>query len=1100
MRVKNLIFLLLAGSRVMAQDQYSGDIPVARPVTPNSAALFKAEQRPVGSYTGTTPINIPLYNLTAGDLQVPVNLNYHNGGIKVEEVAGWVGLGWSLSAGGRITRAVNGTPDDIGGYGGFLHSDLPPSQFPGNPWLPNIDAILRQYLDVEPDLYYFEFNGLSGKFYFSEEGVIHLVDQMPIQIEPVWQFVPPQSGNQIKGWIIKDDQGRKYYFGMNKAQTETYIDYTNTSYSSLSGYTNTPPPLAYSSAWHLVEMYDMTEENVIRFTYENGLSVFKTLSGAYMRISGMTGFDCLPSDSYGDEVLVTTTTGEKILKKITAPNGYLEFFFPEARQDLGGAKLDDIKMFNSNNNPISSYHFNYDYFVSPGALAGNDEFRKRLKLTSLVHYDNSGSNGLTHTFEYIENVNLPSRLSRATDYWGFYNGKTSNWTFLPNGYYEAGIYSSRRSNLADRRAYPAYSVANTLKKITFPTGGHREFIYEGNQALREYSSQVQPDASYYINNYNLDDKQQFDYQNTYFYPNFPVYQKGFTVNSTDGETNFEYFLGGISGTGDFQVKIIGIVGFSEFEVQTFYNQTNADWNLSNGEYRIELYFTFTRDFSNISMYWRDLNLSSEVTYRYGEPYRRSNMNVGGIRVQQVRDYDPVTGMTNTTRYDYTIRSNTSQAGLSSGLLISPVIVAHVGGCQPLNRDCIYIRLSSGSAYPLTSEGGSYVVYPEVQTIEDGNGYLDHEYSFAFDATHSTIDIWDYPIVPFQDQSWKRNKLVVEEVYDEQGTLLKKSRSRGLGVYSSEWGPPNPPDFSAHMAHSQIGWKVVGYYDGHVCSGGLCMGCWNQYSMTSFFTATTDSKEITYTPQGNYESFTEYEYYTDKGQPVLKKEKIHLNNGEIKEINYKYAFNLTSEFEFSLTAPEQQMKDVLFSENYLQPLEITVYLIRDGQPFFLEGSKHTFNYFNTAKKHLAVIKRYTTLTDYTEINLSEYDTNGNLTEVYKTDDVKEAYLWGYKGQYLVAKVVGSDYSTISGYVNNSILQNPSTDQQLRNELNKIRTGLANTTAQVITYTYDPLVGMTSQTDPNGETVHYTYDDFNRLKLIKNNDLNILQSYLYHYKGM
>lgn len=55
------------------------------------------------------------------------------------------------------------------------------------------------------------------------------------------------------------------------------------------------------------------------------------------------------------------------------------------------------------------------------------------------------------------------------------------------------------------------------------------------------------------------------------------------------------------------------------------------------------------------------------------------------------------------------------------------------------------------------------------------------------------------------------------------------------------------------------------------------------------------------------------------------------------------------------------------------------------------------------------------------------------------------------------------------------------------------------ARMTTYTYDPLVGMTSETDENNVTTFYEYDAFNRLKCIKDQFGNIRKSYIYHYKN-
>jgi YD repeat-containing protein len=55
------------------------------------------------------------------------------------------------------------------------------------------------------------------------------------------------------------------------------------------------------------------------------------------------------------------------------------------------------------------------------------------------------------------------------------------------------------------------------------------------------------------------------------------------------------------------------------------------------------------------------------------------------------------------------------------------------------------------------------------------------------------------------------------------------------------------------------------------------------------------------------------------------------------------------------------------------------------------------------------------------------------------------------------------------------------------------------AQMTTYTYDPLVGMSSTTDPKGYTTYFEYDNMRRLKLSRDNNGNILKKYDYHFAG-
>src|ERR1700722_16892788 len=75
----------------------SSYIPNVLPPSPNAAALMKFTDVPVSPYTGTADVSVPLYDIKIKGMDVPVSLNYHTGGIRLKEEAGWVGLGWALN-------------------------------------------------------------------------------------------------------------------------------------------------------------------------------------------------------------------------------------------------------------------------------------------------------------------------------------------------------------------------------------------------------------------------------------------------------------------------------------------------------------------------------------------------------------------------------------------------------------------------------------------------------------------------------------------------------------------------------------------------------------------------------------------------------------------------------------------------------------------------------------------------------------------------------------------------------------------------------------------------------------------------------------------
>ncbi|MBN9379110.1 MAG: hypothetical protein J0H74_00005, partial [Chitinophagaceae bacterium] len=335
--------------------------------------------------------------------------------------------------------------------------------------------------------------------------------------------------------------------------------------------------------------------------------------------------------------------------------------------------------------------------------------------------------------------------------------------------------------------------------------------------------------------------------------------------------------------GSFTITLTNTDGLG-YVVQTFNNQFTGTWQLSNGNYRLDFsYDNFASTFSRLTSSWPESTIGTATIYRYGQNLLKYNMNLGGIRIKEVDDYDHVTGKTYSTKYKYTLFTDST---ISSGIQVYPLTVAHYGNCS--GRDCQTIQLYPKSCYPMTSEGGSYVYYPQVTTIQDGNGYVRREFSFAYDGT-GTVDITQYPLAPPESNGWRRGKLLLEKYYDQNNVLLKKTIISYPYMYSSEYGYyPANPTLTDILQKEQMGWKLRGYYAGSPPVVGA--GCWTSYSINGHFFAPALVIDSTCSPNDRQEIRTEYYYYTNLSQPFLRQQKTYINNNQTKEINYKYAFN------------------------------------------------------------------------------------------------------------------------------------------------------------------------------------------------------------------
>ncbi len=153
-----ILFTLSSYTCLIAQQNRIVNTPTDNliPPSPEASALAKYAQIPVGFYTGTPQISIPVWTLQEGDINLNISLSYHASGIKVEEIASRVGADWTLNAGGMITRTAVGECDEYsdslnrphirhaaGFFWGFGRNYTPESMFTGNQC--PIDGALRGY-------------------------------------------------------------------------------------------------------------------------------------------------------------------------------------------------------------------------------------------------------------------------------------------------------------------------------------------------------------------------------------------------------------------------------------------------------------------------------------------------------------------------------------------------------------------------------------------------------------------------------------------------------------------------------------------------------------------------------------------------------------------------------------------------------------------------------------------------------------------------------------------------------------------------------------------------------------------------------------------
>ena len=257
--------------------------------------------------------------------------------------------------------------------------------------------------------------------------------------------------------------------------------------------------------------------------------------------------------------------------------------------------------------------------------------------------------------------------------------------------------------------------------------------------------------------------------------------------------------------------------------------------------------------------------------------------------------------------------------------------------------------------------------------------------------------------------------------------------------------------------------------------------------------------------------TQRYHYDPEANYLLRLKTSTINNGETLKELYQYPFDFETPSDLDPFVPN--VYSTMVSDHRLTDvIQMTSY--KDDQR--LATQRYEYERLGGDLVLPELVQRSKGASPLETRAHFEYYPDGNIKSSYQaahTDTAgnttysnRSTYIWGYNNTRLIARIDNASYDQVSTYVANlQSLSNADNDhctdtacseQALRTALNNLRSALPQ--AMVTTYTYDPLIGVTSITDPRGQTQYFEYDDLHRLKAVRDAQGHLLSENQYHYR--
>jgi hypothetical protein len=798
---KPFLVYLAAHLIILSATAQIKDVTVA---SPTAASLGKYVDIPVNYHTGVPEISIPIHTVQVGSLKLPISLSYHASGLKVMEQASWVGAGWTLNAGGVIMRTPKGYFDELAkvdksylgdkSYYNYIYY-----QEGGLDYL----DFANGNRDGEPDLFFYNFNGYSGKFYFRPDGSTFQVPEGYLKIVP--KFCDTCTG-RLSGFEITTPEGTKYFFGEDPTLGVSAIERTD-SYS-LSGGASFIHAI---SSWYLYKIESPDQKNKIKLNYVSDEYAFYNIATFPVPNSYSGGIDLVKQRIYGVRLSgITTETnnidnGTSITFSVDAANPRQDLSnilgTPTALHDKDNTTSAPLKQIQITDGSLcKQFDFTTAYFVDnvnsipSAATFGQSNTglegvyslhtdKKRLKLVSVQEKSCNSSIAIPpYKFTYYDETSVPRTLSLGVDHWGYANGANSNAHLIPSVSADGGHTLTDGYNANRDSSWPQMR-AGTLKSIRYPTGGSVEYEYKNHSAWVER-------------------------------PYFPSVEWSETKSETMYRTSTKYSFQ-LTSSAYFEISVSypngGIGGGSAYIDKKSSSGTVLSRTPYFGDHKFQLQAGYY-DFYVISSYNSSYNPVEAVLTKYTPLVATymAEVPVGGLRIETIKQYDAINTTPITTTFSYVDANGTSQGVLYS----KPYYIAlakndrdresgvpggftgsggddryrmepYKDGCRRFDEasNILCYFFSAGSIHPMATSQGSHFGYNRVWVTQGDGGYTVYKYTMGANSGDvcfkqidaSTCDPFapNFPPAPAQP-NYYRGLLRQVQHFNAAGVLLSES--------------------------------------------------------------------------------------------------------------------------------------------------------------------------------------------------------------------------------------------------------------------------------------------------------------------------------------